>query len=187
FLLWLANRMPACVNSDLLTALGFLAQIMTGASYALARFDRRWLIVTIAYLALNWFGDSLDGTLARVRKHQRPRYGFYVDHILDAFGIAALFFGMAASGYISWIVALLFLFSYFLLCIEIYLATYTLGTFHLSFGGMGPTELRIILAIGNVAAFFRPNVHLFGSDYKLFDVGGVVAAIGIFVIAIYSG
>jgi hypothetical protein len=100
--------------------------------------------------------------------------------------MAAVFLGLAASGYMSWLITLLFLFSYFLLCIEIYLATYTLGKFHLSFGGLGPTELRLTLAIGNLTAFFRPNVHVFGSDYKLFDVGGVVAAIGIFAITVYS-
>ena len=81
---------------------------------------------------------------------------------------------------------LVFLLAYFLLCIEIYLATYTLGKFHLSFGGVGPTELRVILAVGNITAFFRPTVHVLGAEYKLFDVGGVVAAIGMFAITVYT-
>jgi len=182
----IAERIPQAINSDHLTAIGFIAIVAAGLTYWYSRWNPFGLFAVIGWLAINWFGDSLDGTLARVRNQQRPRYGFYVDHILDAFGMAALFFGLAASGYMSWIISMLFLFSYFLLCIEIYLATYTLGKFHLSFGGVGPTELRIILAIGNITAFFRPMVHGLGGDYKLFDVGGVVAAMGIFVITIYT-
>lgn len=185
-LISIAERLPQSINSDHLTSLGFVAMIAAGLSYWYSGVNRYALFAVIGWLAFNWLGDSLDGTLARVRNQQRPRYGFYVDHILDAFGMAALFFGLAASGYMSWTVTLLFLFSYFLLCIEIYLATYTLGTFHLSFGGMGPTELRIILSVGNVAAFFWPVSHIFGTDYRFFDVGGMVAAIGITAITIYA-
>ena len=185
-LIRIAERLPRAINSDHLTGLGFMAMVAAGFTYWSARWNPVALFAVIGCLAINWFGDSLDGTLARVRNQQRPRYGFYVDHILDAFGMFALFIGLAASGYMSWTVMLAFLLAYFLLCIEIYLATYTLGKFHLSFGGMGPTELRIILAIGNTVAFFRPTVHLLGAEYKLFDVGGVVAAVGIAVIAIYS-
>jgi archaetidylinositol phosphate synthase len=185
-LIRIAAKIPQPINSDHLTALGFLSMLAAGLTYAGARWNAYALFAVIGWLALNWFGDSLDGTLARVRNQQRPRYGFYVDHILDAFGMAALFVGLAASGYMSWIVMLFFLLAYFILCIEIYLATYTLEKFHLSFGAMGPTELRIILAVGNVTAFFRPMVHLVGREYKLFDVGGVVAAVGIVAITIYS-
>ena len=185
-LIRIAESIPQPINSDHLTVLGLVAMIAAGLTYAAARWNAYALFAVIGCLAINWFGDSLDGTLARVRNQQRPRYGFYVDHILDAFGMAALFLGLAASGYMSWIVTLVFLLAYFILCIEIYLATYTLGKFHLSFGGMGPTELRIVLAIGNITAFFRPMVHVVGGDYKLFDVGGVVAAAGIFAITIYS-
>lgn len=185
-LIRIAEKIPLAIHSDHLTALGFLAMLAAGLTYAAARWNAYALFAVIGWLAINWLGDSLDGTLARVRNQQRPRYGFYVDHILDAFGMAALFLGLAASGYMSWIVTLAFLLAYFILCIEIYLATYTLGKFHLSFGGMGPTELRIVLAVGNITAFFRPMVRILGGEYKLFDVGGVVAAIGIFAIAIYS-
>jgi phosphatidylglycerophosphate synthase len=185
-LIRIAEKIPQPINSDHLTALGFVAMVAAGLTYTYARWNPYALFAVIGWLALNWFGDSLDGTLARVRNQQRPRYGFYVDHILDAFGTTALFLGVAASEYMSWTVMLAFLLAYFILCIEIYLATYTLGKFHLSFGGMGPTELRVVLAAGNVAAFFRPTVHVAGGEYKLFDVGGVVAAIGISIIAIYS-
>jgi archaetidylinositol phosphate synthase len=97
-LIWLAGHTPRWINSDHLTLLGFLAQLMAGASYALARWNRYWLLAGIVFLALNWLGDSLDGTLARVRQQQRPRYGFYVDHMVDSLGGLALMGGLALSG-----------------------------------------------------------------------------------------
>jgi archaetidylinositol phosphate synthase len=104
FLIWTAERMPRSVNSDHLTALGFAAQIGTGVCYAMAARDRFWLLAAIACLGLNWFGDSLDGTLARVRQQQRPRYGFYVDHMIDSIGATAMMGGLALSGYMApWI------------------------------------------------------------------------------------
>jgi archaetidylinositol phosphate synthase len=185
-LIYIAERIPQPINSDHLTALGFVSMLAAGLSYWYAHWNPLALFAVIGWLAFNWFGDSLDGTVARVRQQPRPRYGFYVDHILDALGTAALFLGLAASGYMSWTIALAFLLAYFLLCIEIYLATYALGEFHLSFGGIGPTELRLILAAGNIAAFFRPTAHIFGYDYKLFDAGGVIAAAGMTLITIYA-
>jgi archaetidylinositol phosphate synthase len=185
-LIWIAYRIPASINSDHLTSLGFFAMIMAGLSYWYARWHRYALLAVIFWLALNWFGDSLDGTLARVRNRLRPRYGFYLDHVIDAFGMTILFCGIAASGYMSWIVAMAFLIVYFMLCIEIYLATYTIGVFHLSFIGFGPTELRILLAIGNIALVFRPIVHIRGSEYLLFDVGAVVATIGIAIVLLVA-
>src|SRR5574342_29488 len=128
---WLAQRMPGWVNSDHLTVLGFVAMFLTGLSYYLARSNRLFLLAGIVCLAINWFGDSLDGTLARLRNRQRPRYGFYVDHIVDAFGITFVIAGLGLSGYMSGTVAMAFLIAYFLMTIEIYLATYTLGIFKL--------------------------------------------------------
>ncbi|MBI2681710.1 MAG: CDP-alcohol phosphatidyltransferase family protein [Acidobacteriales bacterium] len=187
FLIWLAERMPAWVGSDHLTALGFMAMIFTGLSYWYSRWDRLGLLLVIFWLAVNWFGDSLDGTLARVRRRLRPRYGFYVDHIVDAFGTAALFGGMALSGYLSWPVAAALLVVYFMLCIEIYLATYTIGDFHLDYAGFGPTELRIVIAIGNLALFSGyDSVGVLGQRYKLFDVGGMIAAFGMGMVLVYA-
>jgi len=185
-LVWFAHRMPMWINSDHLTALGFLAMIMASLSYWYARWNRFALLAVIFWLAINWFGDSLDGTLARVRNRLRPRYGFYLDHVIDAFGMVILFSGIAASRYMSWMVAMLFLIVYFMLCIEIYLATYTVGKFHLSFAGFGPTELRILLATGNIALLYRPIVHIGGNSYLLFDVGGTIAAIGIALVLLAS-
>jgi archaetidylinositol phosphate synthase len=183
-LVWLAGRMPAWVNSDHLTLLGFVAMAAAGYGYWVASWDRRGLIGVIAALAVNWFGDSLDGTLARERQRQRPRYGFYVDHISDAIGTAALLLGLAASSYMSPYVGLGLLIAYFLLSIEVYLATYTIGTFHLSFWKFGPTELRLLLCIGNVALFYRPVVGVFGHKFLLFDVGGAIGIVGMLLMLI---
>src|SRR5690242_15679638 len=147
-LLWMAKRTPDWVNSDHLTVMGFLGQCLAGVCYALARWDRRMLLVGIACLALNWLGDSLDGTVARVRNRQRPRYGFYVDHITDTFAAFFLMGGMAMSGYVSAFVVVGMLIVFLMLSIEVYLSSYTLGKFRLSYWIFGPTEIRIALAIG---------------------------------------
>lgn len=183
-LAWLARRMPGWVNSDHLTALGFLAMALSGASFWMARWNHLGYLLAIAWLAVNWFGDSLDGTLARTRNHLRPKYGFYVDHMVDTFGALFLLGGMMLSGCMSPAVAAGLLIAYFMLAIEIYLATYTLGTFHLSFWKMGPTELRVVLAIGCLALYRGSTVHIAGASYRLFDVGGGVAIVGLLVTTI---
>jgi archaetidylinositol phosphate synthase len=175
-LTWLAERAPAAINSDHLTLLGFVSMFMVGLSYAWAHWNRLGLAAATLGLALNWLGDSLDGTLARVRNRQRPRYGFYVDHILDTFGALFLTAGVAASGYLDWRVADGMLIAFLMLSIETYLATYTLGTFKLSFWRFGPTELRILLAAANVALWFKPAARL--AAYRLFDLGGSIGTAG---------
>ena len=177
-LLWLAARTPEAVNSDHLTALGLVAQIGAGACYALASRNRLWLLGVIACLALNWLGDSLDGTLARVRQRLRPRYGFYVDHMVDSFGALALMCGLALSGYMHPRIAIGLLIAFLMLSIQSYLATHALGEFRLSFWRFGPTELRILLAAGNLALFWKPMVHFVGGIYRLFDVGGAIGLSG---------
>jgi archaetidylinositol phosphate synthase len=182
-LVWLAERTPGWVNPDYLTLLGFGAQVMAGISYALARENRLWLAAVIGFLALNWLGDSLDGTLARVRHRQRPRYGFYVDHMIDSIGGLCLMSGLAFSGYMHPYIAIGLLVAYLLLSIQSYLATYTMGEFQLSFWSFGPTELRILLSMGNIALFYRPMI--FGGRYRLFDVGGLVGLAGMTVILLF--
>jgi phosphatidylglycerophosphate synthase len=177
-LMWLALRTPSAINSDHLTALGFLAQVGAGVCYALSARNRYALLAVIACLALNWFGDSLDGTLARVRNCQRPRYGFYVDHIVDSFGSLALMGGLALSGYMHPRIAIGLLVGFLMLSIQSYLATLALGEFRISFWGFGPTELRVLLAVGNVALFWKPIVHILGKEFRLFDVGGALGLVG---------
>ena len=185
-LMRIAGHLPAWVNLDHLTALGFVSLIGVGASYAYARWSHAGLWLAITFLVLNWFGDSLDGTLARVRQRQRPRYGFYVDHVLDACGSVFVFAGLAISGYMSERVAVGLLIAYFLLSIEVYLATYTVGKFQLSFAMFSPTELRLLLIAGNIALLRGPNAIIAGKQYLLFDVGGVIGIGGITIALLYS-
>ncbi len=176
-LVWLAHHTPSWINSDHLTALGMLAMIGAGLSYWYSAYDKRGMLLVIVMLIINWYGDSLDGTLARVRNRQRPRYGFYVDHVVDALGTTCLLGGLALSGYMNDRLALGCLIAYFLLSIEVYLATYTIGKFHLSFWKFSPTELRILLSIGALAAYLDPGVAPGGGSYQAFDIGGIVALV----------
>lgn len=185
-LLWLAHRTPPWIHSDHLTLLGFLAMLLAGLSYWLARWNPLALLLVIFWLGVNWLGDSLDGTLARVRNRQRPRYGFYVDHVIDSFGAFLLVGGLALSGYMSPTVAGGVLIAYFMLCLEVYLATCALGTFRLSIAKLGPTELRILIAIGNLALWLRPTVRLLGQPYRLYDVAGVIGIVVIGLLLLVS-
>lgn len=182
----LARRMPAAVNSDHLSVLGFVAMIMAGVCYALSKWNPLILHLVNLCIFLNWFGDSLDGTLARFRDRQRPRYGFYVDHIIDIFGTLFLIAGLAFSGYMSERVAAALLIVFLMVSINTYLTAYSLGVFKLSHGKMGPTELRLLLMIGNVFLIYHPHAHVFGRVYLLFDVGGVVSIVGMFSILVFS-
>lgn len=183
-LLWLAARAPDRIGPDHLTILGLFAQVGAGVFYALAAFNRYGLLAAIVCLAVNWLGDSLDGTLARVRQRQRPRYGFYVDHMVDSFGALALMGGLALSGYMNPVIAVGLLIAFLMLSIQSYLATHALGEFRISFWRFGPTELRILLAVGNLAALWKPVVHFFGGKYRLFDIGGALGLAGMGVMVV---
>jgi len=178
-LLWLAARLPNGVMPDHLTALGLAAMLGAGALYAMSP-GHPWLILFVnVALVVNWFGDSLDGTLARYRRRLRPRYGFYLDHLVDAFGALFLLGGLAVSGCIHPALAAALLVAYELLSIEIYLAAYTLGRFKISAGPVGGTELRFLLCLANVALFVHPEVRLLDHTLRLFDVLGAVMTAGI--------
>ena len=182
---WMAERAPSWLTSDQLTLLGLFAQIGAGTFYALARFNRYALLIVILCLVLNWLGDSMDGTLARIRRQQRPRYGFYVDHMVDIFGSVALMGGLACSGLLHWQTAVAMLVAFLLLSSESYLATYTLSCFELSQGIFGPTEIRILLVLGNLALLRSPYSTVFGHRLLLFDLGGTIAAICMFALVIH--
>jgi len=183
----LARRMPGWVNSDHLSVLGLAGMLGAGACYAVSKQNPLMLHLVNLFIFLNWFGDSLDGTLARYRDRQRPRYGFYVDHIIDAFGAVFLIFGLALSGYMSERVAAALLIVFFMLAINSYLAAYALGVFKISQWKMGPTEMRLLLMVGNVFLIYHPHAHVFHHRYLLYDVGGVVAIIGMsFILVVLS-
>jgi phosphatidylglycerophosphate synthase len=185
-LIAIAHRLPAWVTSDHLTLLGLSSMVAAGLAFATLQLS--WLNVAAFILALaaNWFGDSLDGTLARVRCQPRPRYGYYVDHVIDLFGTAVLVGGMAFSGLMTAHVALALLAAYFLVSAETFLATHTVHVFRLSFAAIGPTELRILLAIGAVAVFLHPVSDIGGHRYLLLDVSGVIAVVGLVAVFLFS-
>jgi phosphatidylglycerophosphate synthase len=179
-LIWLAARLPRWATPDHLTLLGLGAMLVAGLAYWAARWNPSALILAAVALALNWFGDSLDGTVARVRNQERPRYGYYVDHVLDVVGLLFLFGGLAMSGYMSPLVALGVLVAYLMVAAEVFLATCVHGVFRLSSLGVGPTEMRIILAIGTLRLLYGPVIHLGKLGvFLLFDVGGIVAIAGL--------
>jgi phosphatidylglycerophosphate synthase len=185
-LIWLAARTPIWIDSDHLTALGFVSQCLAGMCYALSRLNPHMLVLGIVCLALNWLGDSLDGTIARVRNRQRPRYGFYVDHITDTVAAFFLMSGLAISGYVHPAIAFGMLVAFLMLSIEAYLATYALGKFELSYWKLGPTEIRILLAIGNLALLRNPIIRIFSRQVLLFDFGGLIAIAGMACMLIVS-
>jgi archaetidylinositol phosphate synthase len=185
-LVWMAERTPSSINSDHLTGLGFVSQLLAGACYALSSRGVWALAIASFFLALNWLGDSLDGTLARVRRQQRPRYGFYVDHMADTFGALALMAGLACSGYVHWQIAGGMLACFFVLSIESYLTTYTMGHFHLSQSIFGPTEIRILLIVGTWVLMVQPYAEIAGHRILIFDIGGAVAIAGMTCMAVAS-
>ena len=179
-LVTIARRLPPWLTSDHLTLLGLLAMPAAGLAFAAIRITPWNAALVAAALAVNWFGDSLDGTLARVRRQERPRYGFYVDHVLDVVGATMLMGGMALSGFMTPLVALGVLVAYLLVSAEVFLATAVGGEFRLSFVRVGPTELRILLAAGACALIEWPTVPLPGvGAVLLLDVAGVVAIAGL--------
>jgi archaetidylinositol phosphate synthase len=182
-LVWMAGRLPACINSDHLSALGLLSMVGAGLAFWLAGpAPRVGLPLVVFCLVLNWLGDSLDGTVARVRNRQRPRYGFYLDHVIDVAGTTCLLAGLAASGYMSPLVAAAVLVGWLLVASESFLATHARGVFRLSFAGVGPTEVRILLAMGALWLLHGAWVSPFGlGPVRLFDLGGLVAAAGLVI------
>jgi phosphatidylglycerophosphate synthase len=182
----LARRMPAWVNSDHLSLLGLVAMLMAGIFYAASGDNPALLHLVNVCIFLNWFGDSLDGTLARYRDRQRPRYGFYVDHIIDTFGTMFLIVGLAISGYMSERIAAVVLVVFLMLAINSYLAAYALGIFKISQWKMGPTEIRILIMVGNLFLLHSAHTRVFGHRFLLFDVAGVVGAIAMAAMLVYS-
>lgn len=185
-LVWMAERLPSWIGPDHLTALGLLAFAAGGAAYWLCGRDPRWLHAVNLCLVLNWLGDSLDGTVARVRNRQRPRYGFYVDHIVDALAALFLLLGLAYSTLVTPWVAIALLVAYFFLTINMGYATHALGVFKISFGPLGGTEMRILLALANLAVLSSPRVTLAGRELLLFDVIAGAATVAVAVTALRS-
>jgi phosphatidylglycerophosphate synthase len=184
---WLAERMPPGINSDHLTLLGLGSMLLAGTSFWLAQWNKFALLMVVVALALNWFGDSLDGTLARVRNRQRPRYGYYVDHVIDLVGTTALLGGLALSGYMNPLIGIGLLAAFSLVEAEVFLATHVHQVFRLSIFRIGPTELRIVLATGTLFLLYKPWVYIAGhGPFMLFDIGGIIGIAGLLSAFLYS-
>ena len=155
-LVWLAQRMPAWVTSDMLTFVGFLGAIVMATGYALANLNLNWLWLSCLGLLINWFGDSLDGSLARVRNTQRKTYGFYIDHNVDVINETIMFVGVGLSPLVNMSFAMFALVAYFMLSIYVYIDCHLKGEMRLTYAGMGPTEFRLILIIVNICFIYIP-------------------------------
>jgi phosphatidylglycerophosphate synthase len=178
-LIWIASNLPDRVTSDHLSALGLASMVAAGVCFAAARWNPMMALAVVPCLVLNWFGDSLDGTVARVRNQQRPRYGFYVDHVIDIAGTGSLLLGLGVSNLMYPELAFGLLAAYLAVSAEVYLATHVTGVFCMSWCGFGPTELRIVLAAGVIKAAFNPWVTIGTANVRLFDLGGAVATVGL--------
>ncbi len=194
-LVWLAERMPKWVTSDLLTLVGFLGAIIMATGYALANLNLNWLWLSCLGLVINWFGDSLDGSLARVRNTQRKTYGFYIDHNVDVINETIMFVGVGLSPLVNMSFAMFALVAYFMLSIYVYIDCHLKGEMRLTYAGMGPTEFRLILIIVNICFIYIPwlsqwkkPITIFHNDFQigLFDYIAVAAAFAIFAAYIVS-
>ena len=151
---WLASHMPPWVTPDICTIIGLLAALMIMISYGLSVFDRNFLWIASLGYVFNWFGDSLDGTLARYRQIERPSFGFFVDHTTDAFNEVMIFVGLGLTPYISFPIACLALIGYLLMSILVYVRTCVVGEFQISYSKLGPTEIRVLAILLNTIMYF---------------------------------
>lgn len=178
----IAGKVPSAITSDHFTALGVLGATAAGAAYAMSASHVRWLWVATAALAVNWLGDSLDGTLARVRHTERPRYGYYLDHIVDAYSTAAIGIGLGLSPFFSFGIALGLVVVYLALSINVYLESAVFGAFRLGYGRLGPTEVRLILIVVNTALLLLPAtfpVHMVADSVLAAAALGMLALLAV--------
>ncbi len=189
-LVWLADRQPKWMTSDILTFIGFLGAVIIAVGYALSGKNLAFLWLSTAGWIINWYGDSLDGTLARVRKQQRPVYGFFIDHTVDCINESVMIIGIGMSPFMSFDIAMLCLVAYLLISVYVYISAHLKGEFKLTYGKMGPTELRVILIIINTLLFFIPwtretyvTVQALGNIFVLsiLDIIGILIFIGILI------
>ena len=182
----MARALPAWVTPDHLTGLGLLASTLIALAYVLTNRNENWLWAVNILLVVQWYGDSLDGTLARVRRIERPRYGYYLDHLTDAYSTLAIGLGLGFSPYMLLSVGLAISIGYLLLSINVYLETHVFGEFRLGHGLLGPTEARLLLMTLNTLALLLTPMRftLRGVTFTLFDVIGVAGALGMFGILV---
>lgn len=163
-LIWLAERQPSWVTSDMLTFVGTLGSMMFAIGFILSGNNVNWLWLSSLGMVINWYGDSLDGTLARVRKTQRPIYGYYLDHTVDCINEGLMFFGIGLSGWMRLELALTAFVLYLFLTINVSMNAHLKGEFKLSYGKLGPTEFRILVILADTVLFFVPAIRQFSKS-----------------------
>lgn len=169
---WLAEHMPGWMTPDILTGIGFLGAVLIAVSYYLTNYNPAFLWLASFGFVVNWFGDSLDGSLARFRHIERPRYGFFLDHTLDSASETVIFIGLGLSPYVNLDLAFLALVGYLLLSIFVFISTYVSGEFKISYGRFGPTEIRAVAILANTVIFFlgNPTLHILNWNVQLYNL-----------------
>jgi phosphatidylglycerophosphate synthase len=187
-LLWLSAHMPPWISPDILTLIGILGAVIICAAYVLTNVDRGFLWLASLGFVINWFGDSLDGSLARYRRIERPKYGFFVDHTVDAFSQLLIFLGLGLSPYVSFSIAALALVGYLLMTVLVYVDTYVSGVFKISYGKFGPTEMRVLAILANAIFFFvgRPVVETAMGTVAVYDLLVLAIAFALIVVFLVS-
>lgn len=185
-LLWMAPKIPRWISPDMLTFFGLIGLMISGLSYYLVQQHWFFLILASMGLIINWLGDSLDGTLARVRKKQRPKYGYYIDHLIDSFGMSFFIIGIAYSDLVTkplpWVVLILF----FIMSINTYLATNTLKVFKISYLKLSTTEARVFLIIINTVLIFKKKITIFGFTTSWLDYVTILISLFMLIAIIRS-
>ncbi|MFZ0544338.1 MAG: CDP-alcohol phosphatidyltransferase family protein [Candidatus Promineifilaceae bacterium] len=169
---WLAAHAPAWMTPDMLTGIGILGSLTIFVAYVLTGVDKNFLWLANLGLLINWYGDSLDGTVARYRKIERPKFGFFIDHTTDAFSQFFVVIGLGLSPYVRFDVAAMALIGYLLVSVYVYVDTYVTGLFKISYGKLGPTEVRAIIVIANTLVYFlgNPSFNFSFGDFSVFDL-----------------
>jgi len=176
---WLCAHMPAWANSDFMTVVGIIGSLVTFFSYWLTNIDRSFLWLASLGFVINWFGDSLDGTIARYRKEERPKFGFFIDHTIDAISQVFVFTGLGLSPYVRLEIALLALIGYLLMSILAYVGAFVSGEFKISYAKIGPTEMRLIAILANTSFYFvgNPVIKIALSPVSVFDLVILIIAV----------
>lgn len=186
-LVWIGSRLPKWITSDMLTFVGTLGAVIIAVGFALTSKNINYLWLASFGFVVNWFGDSLDGTVARVRNQQRPKYGFFLDHNVDCINEAIMFIGAGLSPFMHLNIALLLFSAYLMLSVYVYISAHLKGEFRLTFGKMGPTEFRIIAIIANTLFIFVEPLRTFSNEVRIlgYDVElAILDYIGLVILAI---
>lgn len=191
-LVWMAERLPRWVTSDMMTAIGTFGAMVIAAGYILTVKDMNWLWLASLGFVINWFGDSLDGSIARVRNQQRPRYGFFLDHNVDCINEAMMFVGAGLSSLMHLNIALLVFAAYLMLSIYVYISAHLKGEFKLTYASLGPTEFRVIVIIVNTLFIyvnplreFKAAVNILGRSVDLSTLDIVALIIFVVLVVMY--